>query len=54
LIRRLPNANILGIVRAAKGAEPEVNAERAEEPGDIELVTPAQQAHIPPSKPRIP
>jgi hypothetical protein len=45
LIRRLPNANVLGIVRAAKGSEPEAN-ERAEAPVDI--------AFIPPSKPRIP
>lgn len=57
LIRRLPNANVLGIVRAVKGGEPlAAHADRAEDPDDIELL-PARGDEMPigpASKPRIP
>jgi hypothetical protein len=62
LIRRLPNANILGIVRAAKGTESaEASVERTDELGDFAFDLPAlDETPIrgegvgPASKPRIP
>jgi hypothetical protein len=57
LIRRLPNANVLGIVRAVKGGESvDTNAERAEDADEFALVFErAEDTPVgPASKPRIP